>query len=120
MACLTVGLSYIQTNHNERENEMNVPMDVITKQLACGFVDLAWIGAHEVVLELESGSGAMIVKAFDHQTGQLVLSGEYPSIGKARAAFNRARLSAVKREDLREQRHFMRHDTSLSDRLKAA
>lgn len=98
---------------------MNMPSDVIAKQYACGFVDLAWIGAHEVVMEVDvsAGSGSVIVKAFDHQTGQLVLAGEYQSIGKARAAFNRARMSAVKREDLREKRPFMRHDTSLRDAI---
>lgn len=94
---------------------MNVPTDVIAKQLACGFVDLAWIGDHEV--RIEYGSGGLLVHAFDHAAGALVLEGQYPTIGAARAAFDRARMSAVKREDTRERRHFMRHDTSLRDAI---
>lgn len=97
---------------------MSMPLDVIAKQAACGYVDLAWIGDHEV--RMECGSGGLLVHAFDHQAGALVLEGQYSTIGAARAAFDRARMSAVKREDTREQRHFMRHDTSLSDRLNNA
>lgn len=96
---------------------MRVPTDVMAKQAACGFVDLAWIGAHEIVLDLNSGSGGLQVRAFDHETGQVVLDGVYMSIGKARAAFDRARESACRREDMREKRSFMQHDTSLHDRL---
>jgi len=96
---------------------MRVPSDVTAKQAACGFVDLAWIGSHEIVLEY--GNGSMLVKAFDHHRGQLVLEGVYLSVGKARAAFDRARVAAVKRESMLAEVPFMKHSTPLNDRMSA-
>lgn len=74
-----------------------LPLDVALKQSTTGHVDLAWIGAHEVVLEADLGTGALIVSCFDHENGERVFMGMYPHIGIARKKFNDARRIAWRR-----------------------
>lgn len=43
-----------------------IPADVKMRQDVLGFVDVDWIGDHELSLTLDAGSGALIVALHDH------------------------------------------------------